>query len=128
MIAVDTNILVRHLMADDPVQSPLATEFLEVRLTRQNPGLISVVVLCELAWTLKRVYGRSDTDVNMVIEELLAAPTIVVDHSELVSLAIVAEPSFSDALIHLIGTASGCDKTVTFDKRFARSSGVELLE
>ncbi len=127
MIAVDTNILVRHLMADDPVQTALATEFLENRLSRQNPGLVSVIVLCELSWTLKRVYGRSDDDILLVIRELLATPTLVVEHAELVGRAIASTVSFADALIHLVGAASGCSGTITFDRRFARLDGVELL-
>lgn len=127
MIAIDTNILVRHLMADDPVQSPLATEFLEHGLTRQQPGLVSVVVLCELAWTLKRVYGRSEDDVRLVIGELLDAPTLVIEQADLVSSAITCQATFSDAMIHRIGAARGCSKTITFDKRFARVERVELL-
>lgn len=127
MIAIDTNILVRHLMGDDPVQSPLATVFLEERLTRQQPGLVSVVVLCELAWTLKRVYGRSEDDVRLVIAELLDAPTLVIEQAELVADAITCLATFSDAMIHRIGAASACSKTITFDKRFARVERVQLL-
>ena len=38
MIGLDTNILVRYLAQDDPVQSPLATDIIEFRLTEGNPG------------------------------------------------------------------------------------------
>ncbi len=127
MIAVDTNILVRYLMADDPVQSPIVTEFLENRLTRLEPGLVSTIVLCELSWTLKRVYRRSEADVDFVIGELLAVPTLIIEHADLVAQAIRSDVAFADALIHLIGAAKGCVQTVTFDKRFTRLEGVELL-
>jgi predicted nucleic-acid-binding protein len=45
MIGLDTNILVRYLVQDDPVQSPKATELIERQLTQQNPGFISVVAM-----------------------------------------------------------------------------------
>jgi predicted nucleic-acid-binding protein len=38
MIGLDTNILVRYLAQDDPVQSPVATDIIEFRLTEENPG------------------------------------------------------------------------------------------
>ena len=42
MIGLDTNILVRYLAQDDPVQSPKAREILEHRLTEKDPGFVSV--------------------------------------------------------------------------------------
>jgi len=39
MIGLDTNILVRFLTQDDPIQSPRATEIIERRLTEENPAL-----------------------------------------------------------------------------------------
>jgi predicted nucleic-acid-binding protein len=48
MIGLDTNILVRYLTQDDPVQSPSATELIERRLTEQDPGFISVVAMAEV--------------------------------------------------------------------------------
>jgi len=45
MIGLDTNILVRYLAQDDPIQSPLATDIIEYRLTEGNPGFISIVDL-----------------------------------------------------------------------------------
>jgi predicted nucleic-acid-binding protein len=39
MIGLDTNILVRYLTQDDPIQSPKATEIIERRLTEEKPRL-----------------------------------------------------------------------------------------
>ena len=54
MIGLGTNILVRYLAQDDPVQSPKATELIEERLTEENPGFVSVVAMVETAWVLDR--------------------------------------------------------------------------
>ena len=56
MIGLDTNILVRYLAQDDPVQSPKATELIERQLTEENPGFLSVVAMVETAWILDRAY------------------------------------------------------------------------
>ena len=48
MIGLDTNVLVRYLVQDEPVQSKLATWLIEGNCTKQSPGRISLVVLCEL--------------------------------------------------------------------------------
>jgi predicted nucleic-acid-binding protein len=59
MIGLDTNILVRYLAEDDPVQSPKAREIIERRLTEADPGFISVVTIAETVWVLDRAYGFS---------------------------------------------------------------------
>ncbi len=127
MIAIDTNILTRHIMQDDVQQSPLASDLLENRLTSTHPGLITIVALCEMSWVLKRVYGRNAEDVRIVVQELLDAPNLIVEHTSEVSKALSSTVEFSDALIHHISCAHGSERTLTFDKKFARLPGVELL-
>jgi predicted nucleic-acid-binding protein len=41
MIGLDSNILVRYLAQDDPVQSPKATGLIERRLSEAAPGFVS---------------------------------------------------------------------------------------
>jgi predicted nucleic-acid-binding protein len=52
VIELDTNILIRYLAQDEPVQSPKATELIERRLTEKNPGFLGVVAMVETAWVL----------------------------------------------------------------------------
>ena len=82
MIGFDTNVIVRYLTQDDPVQSPKATELIERGLTEEEPGFVSVVTMAETAWVLERVYGRTAEggqakfQFGMLSEELgLPAPT-----------------------------------------------------
>ena len=56
MIGLDTNLLVRYFTQDDPVQSPIATDVMERRLTQDEPGFVSVVVIAETVWVLDRAY------------------------------------------------------------------------
>jgi predicted nucleic acid-binding protein len=50
MIVLDTNIVVRYLAQDDPIQSPKATQIIEHRLTKYGPGFISLVTMAETVW------------------------------------------------------------------------------
>ena len=127
MIAIDSSILVRYFVQDDPGQAAAATRLLEDQLSSTMPGLVTTVALHETAWVLQRIYKLPPDEVRPIFLQMLDAPNLVVEHVEQVAEALEARAGFSDALIHFVGQASGCTKTVTFDKRFARLKGVELL-
>ena len=55
MIAVDTNILVRYIVADDKDQSARARSFIEDELTADRPGLVTIVAIVELGWVLQGI-------------------------------------------------------------------------
>ena len=61
MIGLDTNVLVRYFVNDDPEQNLTAKEAKELinALSGEEPGWLSVVVLVELLWTLKYSYRFS---------------------------------------------------------------------
>ena len=50
MIGVDTNVLVRYIVQDDPEQTDAAVRLIEDQCTAQSPGYVSVPVLMELVW------------------------------------------------------------------------------
>lgn len=128
MIALDTNILVRYLAQDEPAQAERATQFIETELSSRQPGFVSVVVLCEIVWVLDACYKVGRLDLVKVVEGLLSSPQLVVESAAAVKAAISHDGvDLSDAVIHEIGRARRCQKTVTFDRQFARLDGVELL-
>lgn len=130
MIGLDTNILVRYLAQDDPVQSPQATYIIERRLTEDQPGFISLVTVAETAWVLDRVYGMSDREIAGAVERMLQADTLLVQNEQEVFTAMmllkVSVGSFSDALIAALGGWAGCSSTLTFDRKALRLKGFEL--
>ena len=128
MIALDTNILVRFFAGDDPVQSPIAKRLILDELTAQQLGYVSLPVIVELIWVLERTYKLLTSEVREAIAGLLEAPTLTVEQGDVIAKALLWEHEhIADSIIHLIGQTNGCTKTVTFDKRFARLTGVELL-
>jgi predicted nucleic-acid-binding protein len=130
MIGLDTNILVRYLSQDDPVQSPKAKEILERRLTEKDPGFVSVVAMVETVWVLDRAYGVSSQEISGAVERMLQTDVLIVENEQEVFTAMVAlrsgEGSFADALIGALGTRAGCARTLTFDHKALRLPGFEL--
>jgi predicted nucleic-acid-binding protein len=124
MIGIHTNVLVRHLAQDDPVQSPRATELIERRLSAADQGFVTVVVMAELAWVLERSYGLPDAEIAVAIERTLQTDSLVVECEQEVFTAVTAlkegRGSFGDALIAELGTKAGCAHTVTFDRKALR--------
>lgn len=130
MIGLDTNILVRYLAQDDPVQSPKATEIIERRLTAEEPGFVSVVAMVETVWVLDRAYGLANRDIAAAVERMLQADVLVVENEQDVFTAMIAlkeeRGSFADALIAALGARAGCSRTLTFDQQALRLPGFEL--
>lgn len=130
MIGLDTNILVRYFVQDDPVQSQTATEIVEQRLTEQNPGFISIVVMTETVWVLDRAYRFAATVIATAVERMLQADVFVVEREAQVFRAMIVLReglgSFADALISALAFDAGCSATLTFDREAARLPGFRL--
>lgn len=131
MIGLDTNVLVRYLMGDEPGQFARAADLIERRIHRGNPGFVSVVAVVEVVWVLERAYRISDHGIATAIERLLQSEAIVVESEQEVFTAMIALKegfgSFADALIVALGDKAGCSHTFTFDRRAARLPGFRLL-
>lgn len=130
MIGLNTNILVRYLTQDDPVQSLKATEIIEQRLTEEAPGFVSIVVMVEIVWVLDRAYGLAAHKIAAAIERMLQAEVLVVEHEQEVFPAMIAlkegQGSFADAVIAALGARADCSCTLTFDQKALRLPGFRL--
>ena len=129
MIGLDTNVVIRYLVQDEPDQSARASEVIDV-LTESEPGFLSLVTIVELYWVLRRAYKVSTARCSEMIEALLVARELHVGQDSIVRAALVASvdgPDFADAVIAELGRVAGCTHTVTFDRGAARSSEMRLL-
>ena len=131
MIGLDTNILVRYLAQDDPVQSAKASDILERRLTLRNPGYVSVIAMVETVWVLDRAYGLPAQEIAAAVERMLQVEVLVIENEQEVFRAMVAlkqgHGSFADALIAGLGARVGCTRTLTFDRKATRLAGFQLV-
>ena len=83
MIGLDTNILIRYIAQNDPVQSPKATRLIE-SLATDDPGYVSLVSVVELVWVLMGCYSSSKAEICVVLETLLRTKEIIVANADIV--------------------------------------------
>lgn len=114
-ITVDTNILVRSIVRDDPKQAAASDRLLK------SAELIAVTLpcLCELVWVLLKLYGVSRQDVANTIRALLAVGKVEADRTAAeVGLAVLEEGGdFADGVIAFEGSRLGGQTFVSFDRQ-----------
>ncbi len=116
MIALDTNVLVRIVVDDDPAQTRKARALLA-----REPGFIAMTVLLETEWVLRGVYELTPARIHGIFQRLLEVRGIEVEERVRVERAIgwyERGLDFSDAL-HLAAT-SAAGSFATFDRKLAR--------
>jgi len=128
VIGLDTNVLVRYLVQDDPEQSAAATTLVE-GLSASEPGFVSLVTVVELSWVLRRAYGVDAGRCDQLIGGLLDAGELRVERASVLRTALSSHgrADFADAVVAELGRAAGCDHTVTFDRRAARDAGMSMV-
>ncbi len=114
MLAADTNVLVRFLTRDDPVQSPRSR-----RLLGDNDVWVPVTVVLETEWVLRSVYSYRPDEFSDGVMALAGLPRLEIQHWSEVDRALALHREgldFADAL-HL-ALAGGCSELATFDRGF----------
>ncbi|HZY56533.1 MAG TPA: type II toxin-antitoxin system VapC family toxin [Rubrobacteraceae bacterium] len=121
MDAVDTNVLVRYFLQDDPEKGPAAARLIDG--TRELG--ISLVALAETAFVLSRNYGVPREQVVDRLVKLLRKRNIDllgIDKALVASALLLCRPSgrinYADALINADARAHAVDRLYTFDERF----------
>lgn len=130
MTGIDTNVLVRYLVQDDPDQARKATRFITNECSSDDPGLINRIVLCELVWVLEAAYGYPREKVALALEGILRTTQFEIeDHQEAWSSFREYQEGgdFADAFIGTVNRRLGCERTVTFDRKAARRPGFAPL-
>lgn len=114
-VAVDTNVLVRAVVRDDPAQGNIAAKLLA------DAELIAVALpcLCEFVWVLRRVYGFPPSDVAAAIRALLATVNVAMNRPAVEAglSALEAGGDFADGVIAYEGSWLGGETFVSFDKK-----------
>jgi predicted nucleic-acid-binding protein len=132
MIGIDTNVLVRYIVGDDSKQSKLATVFLEKTCTKENPGFVNLIVLCELVWVLRGAYKVNKQMIIDVLRQILESTELSIETPEIAWAALddfeKGNADYSDYLIAYKNKEFGCTHTVTFDKKAGKHALLKVLE
>lgn len=121
MIAFDTNLLVRYVMADDAAQAQRVDDLLERTQAAGETVLVVDTVLCELVWVLKDCYGLQRHEIVAALARI--TNLTVFDFQErtrvLASLAdYTSGPAdFADYLIGRAALSHGASTTYSFDRK-----------
>jgi predicted nucleic-acid-binding protein len=131
MVGLDTNVILRYLLQDDPKQATLANRVVDQVLSDRNPGFISLVSVLEIVWVLRSLLKQTPAEIAIHLEQLLAADSLEVQNEQQVFEASFAlkrgTGEFEDALIGALNAWAGCTHTLTFDKRALRLPYFQLI-
>ena len=124
MIGIDTNVLLRLLLQDDPEQSGRALDLIRSRAV-DEPIMINPIVLAETIWTIRRKLGGTRHEIALRIEQLLDTEGFEVMFAEAARRAMdgyrIGAADFVDGFLAEINAEIGCRTTFTFDQEAARS-------
>jgi predicted nucleic-acid-binding protein len=112
-LTVDTNVLIRAVVRDDPKQGKVAA-----RILREAERIaVPTVVLCEFVWVLRRVYHFSLEDIARAIRALAASKNVELNRAAVdAGLAVLGSGGdFADGVIAHEGKWLGGDIFASFD-------------
>lgn len=131
MIGIDTNVLLRLLVRDLDAQVRTAEKLVAMHCSSADPGYISRVVIIEIVWALKGFYSYNRTQICASIRALLNVSEFEVESADEIHAALkdyeTSAAGFVDCVLARTNAASGCEHTVTFDRKAAKLQGFKLL-
>ena len=122
-LVLDSNILLRHFLQDIPHQSEKATEIINQIEKGETIGHLSVLVINEVIWILKRFYLIERKDYLPQLQKILHINNIrVIEIKKEILLTILErmkrrEIDFTD--VYLIEIAGGRE-VISFDTDLAK--------
>jgi len=114
-VAVDTNVLIRAAVRDDPAQASIAAKV----LTDAELIAVATPCLCEFVWVLLRVYGFQPSDAAAALRTLLAAANVEMNRPAVEAGLSMLEAGgdFADGVIAYEGNWLGGETFISFDKK-----------
>lgn len=131
MIGLDTNVVLRLLLNDDPAQKMRAAKLIQQAKKLDPRTIITLAVVLEMEWVLRSRAKMSKTQTLIVFDLLLESYDIEIDNEKALeqALHIYANTAadFAECLFLAQYQRMGCDTMLTFDAKAARMAGVELV-
>jgi len=131
MASLDTNVLVRWLVADDPSQTALVRALLESGRRDGTPFFVPSTVLLELEWVLRSRYGLEKPVMLLTLSALLETQEIEIQCEPALERALhlyrQSRAEFADCLHAGLCATAGQAPMLTFDAKAARLPQVELI-
>jgi predicted nucleic-acid-binding protein len=126
MYALDTNLLIRLVTNDDVKAAAKVQKTLDAEFAQGKDCFLAHIVLCELVWVLRRLYGYELEQCQTALKALLTFPNFKIEAAAVAHAAFKAwKKHGGDYADHLLGAqaqAMGCEAVLTLDKKAAKSS------
>ena len=120
MLAIDTNILIRFILRDDPNQAQLADRVFLKAIEDGDEIFVSDITLCELAWVLKRTFKFDWGQILKVLRNIYETDIIRFSSEDRVVNSLdsyeTGRADFADYLILQHCKAVGAQNLISFDK------------
>lgn len=130
MIGLDTNVLVRYIMQDDPKQSPIATQIIE-SFEGAGSVYVTLVTMVELVWVLSASFELTRSQVAQALDGIIRTKQFKIENADQVIRALrvfkVGKSDIADCLIERSANSAGCEKTITFDVNASKHAGMALI-
>lgn len=134
MIGIDTNVLLRYLLYDDSVQSPLATRLIE----NSDAVIVSNVVLAETVWVLSgKKYSIDPEEIVNTLYCLFRDATVRLEKPQVVWTACKQfesaltedrpAPDFPDVLILCIAKDIATSRGESFEGAYTFDKAAQRL-
>lgn len=127
MLGLDTNVLVRYLVRDDPLQFEKARRLIKRESDKREPVLICQLVLLEAEWVLRSQYELSKAEILSAFSALLDVADLAIEDEPSVEYALYSwkdsGANFADCLIEARNLRLGCEATATFDRKALKLAG-----
>lgn len=131
MAALDTNVLVRYLVQDDPAQLAAAAKLIRKCVSAGQSLFVPTSVAVELEWVLRSAFGFAKDDVVQVVSSLLSSAELVFQDEQALEVALLlfrkSSADFADCVHIALASQAGERPLWTFDKRAAKVAGAQLL-
>ena len=131
MRGIDTNVLLRLVLLDEPNQAAAVQRLVRRHAGSREPIFVTSIVLCEFTWVLRRAYRFARTEVADALDRLMASDLLLIEHDESVRAAVDlyrdGPGDFADYLIGAVSHSAGCRDIVTFDHDLRSAPGFTVL-
>ena len=129
---LDTNVLLRHLLQDQPAQSANATRYLAAIEAGGAKVRIADTVIFETVFTLQRQYGVRKPKIRDTLLPLIDLSGIILPGKrrlrEVFDLYLTYKISFADAYHAVLMKRLRLSEIVSYDRGFDKISSIKRVE
>lgn len=130
MIALDSNVMLRYLVADDPKQAEQARALIDGAFAMGTPVWLSEIVLCETVWVLESSYKVGRKTIAAMLRRISESHFTLSDPEQVrdaIQRYEKGPADFSDYLLGELGKNAGAVTTYSFDNALRKDTNFTII-